>query len=138
MEIDDQPDWMTPLILYLEKGELPEDKNKAQGLKAKAVKFFLEEGQLYCRTFSSPVLKCIGPSEAEYCLQEVHEGICGDHLSAKALTYKIIRQGYYWPTIHNDVVEFVKKCRNCQLFSKVQRQSPVLPSSVLSPTPFAV
>lgn len=95
MEIDDQPNWMTPLIAYLDKGELPEDKNKAQRLKAKAAKFFLEEGQLYRRIFSSPVLKCTRPNEAEYCLQEVHEGICGDHMSAKALAYKIIRQGYY-------------------------------------------
>ncbi|XP_074323770.1 uncharacterized protein LOC141660682 [Apium graveolens] len=93
MEIDNSPNWMTPFINYLEKGELPEDKGKAQRLKAKATKFFIEEGILYRRTFSSPILKCIGPGEAQYCLMEVHEGICGDHMSAKALAHKIIRQG---------------------------------------------
>ena len=67
LEIDDSPNWMTPFINYLEKGELPEDKGKAQRLKAKAAKFFIQEGLLFRRTFSSPVLKCIGPSEAEYC-----------------------------------------------------------------------
>nr|XP_017250520.1 PREDICTED: uncharacterized protein LOC108221132 [Daucus carota subsp. sativus] len=137
-EINNNPTWMTPLINYIEKGELPEDKGKAQRLKAKAAKFFVEEGTLFRRTYSSPILKCIGPEEAEYCLREVHEGICGDHMSAKGLAYKIIRQGYYWPTIHQDSVEFVKKCKNCQLFSNVPRVSPVLPSSVLSPIPFAV
>ncbi|XP_074377675.1 uncharacterized protein LOC141719189 [Apium graveolens] len=69
---------------------------------------------------------------------EVHEGICGDHMSAKALAHKIIRQGYYWPTIHQDALEFVKKCKERQLFSNVSRISPVLPYSVLSPIPFAV
>ncbi|XP_074377049.1 uncharacterized protein LOC141718567 [Apium graveolens] len=93
MEIDDGPNGMTLFINYLEKGELPEDKGKAQRLKAKAAKFFIEEGILYCRTFSSPILKCIGPGEAQYCMMEVHEGICGDHMSAKALAHKIIRQG---------------------------------------------
>nr|XP_017221119.1 PREDICTED: uncharacterized protein LOC108197890 [Daucus carota subsp. sativus] len=137
-EINSNPTWMTPLINYIERGELPEDKGKAQRLKAKAAKFFVEEGTLFRRTYSSPILKCIGPEEAEYCLREVHEGICGDHMSAKGLAYKIIRQGYYWPTIHQDSVEFVKKCKNCQLFSNVPRVSPVLPSSVLSPIPFAV
>nr|XP_017239743.1 PREDICTED: uncharacterized protein K02A2.6-like [Daucus carota subsp. sativus] len=137
-EINNDPTWMTPLINYIEKGELPEDKGKAQRLKAKAAKFFVEEGTLFRRTYSSPILKCIGPEEAEYCLREVHEGICGDHMSAKGLAYKIIRQGYYWPNIHQDAMEFVKKCKNCQLFSNVPRLSPVLPSSVLSPIPFAV
>ncbi|XP_074342429.1 uncharacterized protein LOC141679980 [Apium graveolens] len=93
MEIENSLNWMTPFINYLEKGKLPEDKGKAQRLKAKASKFFMEEGILYRRTFSSPTLKCIGPREAQYCLMEVHEGICGDHMSAKALALKIIRQG---------------------------------------------
>ncbi|XP_063939916.1 uncharacterized protein LOC135148542 [Daucus carota subsp. sativus] len=137
-EINNDPTWMTPLINYIEKGELPEDKGKAQRLKAKAAKFFVEGGTLFRRTYSSPILKCIGPEEAEYCLREVHEGICGDHMSAKGLAYKIIRQGYYWPTIHQDAMEFVKKCKNYQLFSNVPRVSPVLPSSVLSPIPFAI
>ncbi|XP_074336976.1 uncharacterized protein LOC141674152 [Apium graveolens] len=138
MEIDNSPNWMTPFINYLEKGELPEDKGKAQRLRAKAAKFFIEEGILYRQTFSSPILKCIGPGEAQYCLMEVHEGICGDHMSAKALAHKIIRQGYYWPTIHQDAIDFVKKCKECLLLSNVSRMSPVLPSSVLSPIPFAV
>ncbi|XP_074378275.1 uncharacterized protein LOC141719796 [Apium graveolens] len=138
MEINNNPNWMTPFINYLEKGELPEDKGKAQRLKAKVAKFFIEKGILYRRTFSSPIPKYIGPGEAEYCLTEVHEGICGDHMSAKALAHKIIRQGYYWPTIHQDALEFVKKCKECQFFSNVPQISPVLPSSVLSPIPFAL
>ncbi|XP_074363564.1 uncharacterized protein LOC141704145 [Apium graveolens] len=83
--------WMTPYIAYLRDGTLPEDQNKARYLKHKAARFFLEEGQLYRRIFSAPTLKCVDPEEANYCLREVHEGICGDHLAAKALAYKIIR-----------------------------------------------
>ncbi|XP_074377178.1 uncharacterized protein LOC141718697 [Apium graveolens] len=83
--------WMTPYIAYLRDGTLPEDQNKARYLKHKAARFFLEDGQLYRRTFSAPTLKCVDPDEANYCLREVHEGICGDHLAAKALAYKIIR-----------------------------------------------
>ncbi|XP_074355737.1 uncharacterized protein LOC141695388 [Apium graveolens] len=59
-------------------------------------------------------------------------------MSVKALAHKIIRQGYYWPTIHQDAIEFVKKCKECQLFSNVSQISPFLPSSVLSPIPFTV
>ncbi|XP_074342796.1 uncharacterized protein LOC141680479 [Apium graveolens] len=113
--------WMTPFIAYLKDGTLPEDQNKARYLKYKAARFFLEDNQLK-RTFFPPTLKCIDPEEAYYYLREVHEGICGDHLAAKALAYKVIRQGYYWPTIHEDAVAY----------------SPSLPGSMLSPVPFAV
>ncbi|XP_074336017.1 uncharacterized protein LOC141673183 [Apium graveolens] len=130
--------WMTPYIAYLRDGTLPEDKNKARYLKHKAARFFLEEGQLYRRTFSAPTLKCVDPEDANYCLQEVHEGIRGNHLASKALAYKIIRQGYYWPTIHSDAVAYVQKCPQCQKFENVPRQSPSLPGSVLSPISFAV
>ncbi|XP_074330151.1 uncharacterized protein LOC141667497 [Apium graveolens] len=109
MEIDNNLNWMTPFIKYLEKGKLPEDKGKAQRLKAKTSKFFVEKGLLYRRTFSSPIPKCIGLGEAEYCLMEVHERICGDHMSVKALAHKIIRRGYYLPTTQKDANEFVKK-----------------------------
>ncbi|XP_074323814.1 uncharacterized protein LOC141660724 [Apium graveolens] len=91
LEIESNRNWMTPFINYLEKGELPKDKGKAQRLKAKAAKFFLEEGLLYRRTFSSPILKCVRPEEAKYCLAEVHEGIYEDHMTTKALAHKIIR-----------------------------------------------
>ncbi|XP_074347689.1 uncharacterized protein LOC141686563 [Apium graveolens] len=129
---------MIPYIAYLRDGTLPEDQNKARYLKHKAARFFLEEGQIYRRTFFAPTLKCVDPEEANYCLREVHEGICGDHLAAKALAYKIIRQGYYWPTTHFDSVAYVQKCPQCQKFSNVPKQSPSLPASVLSPILFAV
>ncbi|XP_074377335.1 uncharacterized protein LOC141718858 [Apium graveolens] len=129
--------WMTPYIAYLKDDTLSEDQNKARYLKYKAARFFLEDNQLYRRTFSAPTLKCVDSDEADYCLREVHEGMCGDHLAAKALTYKVI-QGYYWPTIHADSVSYVKKCSKCQKFSNVPKQGSSLPGSVLSRIPFAV
>ncbi|XP_074373652.1 uncharacterized protein LOC141714001 [Apium graveolens] len=119
--ISSPDNWMTPYIAYLKVGTLPEDQNKARYLKYKAARFFLEDDQLYRRTFSASTLKCVDPDEADYYPWEVHEGICGDHLAAKAPAYKIIRQGYYWPTIHADVVAYVKKCSKCQKFSNVPK-----------------
>ncbi|XP_074362237.1 uncharacterized protein LOC141702474 [Apium graveolens] len=136
--IDSPDNWMTPFIAYLRGGTLSEDQNKAKYLKHKAAHFFLKNGQLYRRTFSAPTVKCVDPVEAHHCLWVVHEGICEDHLAAKALAYKIIRQGYHGPIIHSDFVSYVKKCLQCQKFNNVPKQSPSLPVSVLSPIPFAV
>ena len=62
---------------------------------------------LYKRGFSMPYLKCVEEDEAKYILKEVHDGICGDHIGPRSLVSKIIRIGYFWPTMQKDVREFV-------------------------------
>ncbi|XP_017221564.1 uncharacterized protein LOC135148512 [Daucus carota subsp. sativus] len=134
----DEDNWMTPLIAYIRHGTLPTDHSKARQVKAHAAKFFLQDNILYRRNFDSPILKCVDDDEATYCMREVHEGICGDHMAGKALTHKILRQGYYWPTMAKDCKAFVRACHQCQLFSNVPRTAPAVPVSILSPIPFAV
>ncbi|KAK3038251.1 hypothetical protein RJ639_030860 [Escallonia herrerae] len=40
-----------------------------------AARFALVDGVLYKKSFSLPYLKCLSPKEADYALQEVHEGL---------------------------------------------------------------
>ena len=95
------------------------------------------DGQLYRRSYSYPFLKCVGPTEARLVLQEIHEGVCGNHVGGRALAYKALRQGYFWETMKEDASDFVKKCDRCQRHATVQRQ-PSNPISQLSvPWPFA-
>ena len=51
--------------------------------------------ELYKRGFSQPYLRCVEEEKAKYILEEVHEGICSDHIGAKSLIRKIIRAGYF-------------------------------------------
>ncbi|XP_070039357.1 uncharacterized protein [Nicotiana tomentosiformis] len=55
---------------------LPEDKNKSQLLRLKAAKYCLIEGNLYSKMFGGPLARCLGPSQTEYAMREVHEGHC--------------------------------------------------------------
>ena len=47
-------------------------------------------------------MRCLVPEEAEYVMREVHEGIYGNHSRVRSLVHKLIRAGYYWPTIQKD------------------------------------
>lgn len=38
-----------------------------------------------------PYLHCLNEDEALYMLQEVHEGVCGNHTTEGSLAHKIIR-----------------------------------------------
>ncbi|XP_074355725.1 uncharacterized protein LOC141695377 [Apium graveolens] len=83
------PHAISVALIWEEKGlQRPVYYNNAKYLKHKAARFYLKNDQLYRRTFSAPTLKCVDPEKAYYCLREVHEGIYGDHLAAKALAYK--------------------------------------------------
>lgn len=130
--------WMTPYLNYLVDGVLPLDQMLAKKIKHKSLNFLLIDGDLYRRAYFSPLLRCLVPSKAEYILLEVHEGICGDHIAAKALTYKVFRQGYYWHTIFKEATKYVKKCTKCQLNSPITYQPPEELYSILSPIPFVV
>ena len=64
----------------------------------------------------------LAPDEANYVLREVHERACGNHSGARALVHKVVRVGYYWPTIQADAKAYIKVCDQCQRFSNVHRQ----------------
>ncbi|WP_374695624.1 integrase zinc binding domain-containing protein [Areca yellow leaf disease phytoplasma] len=66
-------------------------------------------------------MKCLIPSDADYALREVHEGICAI-IRGRSLAYKIIRQGYYWPTMQKDAADFVRRCDSCQRYANIQRR----------------
>ena len=88
-----EPSWMDPIVRYLKTGVLPTDTSAAHKIRRMAPHYTLVDEQLYKRSFSLPLLKWLLPSEAKYALQEVHDGLCGNHLGGRALAHKILRQG---------------------------------------------
>ena len=107
--ITSKPSWMDPIWDYLLGGLLPSDPKEAAKLGTRSARFNVHKGRLYKRGFFAPILKCIEERDADYVLKEVHEGVCGNHIGARALVGKVLRQGYYWPTILRDATDLVRK-----------------------------
>ncbi|GKV24654.1 hypothetical protein SLEP1_g34238 [Rubroshorea leprosula] len=131
------PSWTTPLINYLQSGELPEDSSVAKLVRRRAAHFTLVDNQLYKRAASMPLLRCLTPYEVEYAVREVHEGVCGTHIGGKTLARKLLRHGYYWPTMVEDAQIYVKKCPTCQFNADDIHMPGEMLSSLSSPWPFA-
>ncbi|KAL5583458.1 hypothetical protein UlMin_015900 [Ulmus minor] len=93
--ISDKPTWMDPIMAYLRDGTLPQDKFEARRLRYRSARYYLDKDKLRKRSFSSPSLTCLNEDKAKYVLQQVHEGVCGNHSSGRALEHKVLRQGYY-------------------------------------------
>ena len=131
-----EPSWMDPIWDYLIEGLLPNDPKEASKLTTRSARFTVHRGSLYKRGFFTPILKCIAGEDADYVLREVHEGECGNHIGARALAGKALRQGYYWPTMLRDAIELVRKCKVCQEQSKISHLPSEPLTSVISLWPF--
>ena len=75
---------------YLNNGELPSAPSERMSLKRRAFSFTSVEGTLYKRCFITPLIKCLGPNETQEVLADIHDGIRGQHLGAKALAKRIL------------------------------------------------
>ncbi|GJY23504.1 reverse transcriptase domain-containing protein [Tanacetum coccineum] len=71
--------WMTPIHEYLTDETLPAERKKARAIKRKSQRFAIINGILYKKSFLGPWLRCVGPSQANYVLREIHEGSCSMH-----------------------------------------------------------
>ncbi|GKD20077.1 reverse transcriptase domain-containing protein, partial [Tanacetum coccineum] len=110
-----RPTWMTPIMEYLKDRTLPDDRKEASKLRIKARQYELLEGVLYRRSFLKPWLRCVGPLQADYVIREIHEGSCSMHAGPWSVVAKAMRLGYYWPTMHQDARDTIRKCKDCQI-----------------------
>ena len=109
---------MDSIIRLLKEDILLEEIIEADKVRRKATSYWLSENhKLYKRSFSGPYLLCVHPELTESLLKELHEGICGSHTGGRSLAYSAITQGYWWPNMHREALEYVRKCDQCQRFA---------------------
>ncbi|XP_057426101.1 uncharacterized protein LOC130719494 [Lotus japonicus] len=118
-----EPSWMDPIIDFL--SQQPQDESKNTKEKRREASFYtLVGGQMYRQGIMSPMLKCVDAAKSQEIMAEVHEGVCSSHIGGRYLAVKVLRAGFYWPTIKKDCLEYVKKCSKCQVFSDIHRAPP--------------
>ena len=129
--------WMTPIARYIQEGVLPVEPRDARTVRRRATSFFFENGQLYKRSFGRPALRCITPEQGLEIIKEIHEGLCGNHQGERTVRHKVLRLGYFWPTIQEQARKFVKTCIKCQHHGPRIGNPPAEMKSITSPIPFA-
>ncbi|XP_048496327.1 uncharacterized protein LOC104906710 [Beta vulgaris subsp. vulgaris] len=129
--------WMSPIIEYKKTGQLPIDPLEAKYVKARDKWFELWDGTFYKMAFNRPLLKCISREDGLEVLKELHEGACASHNRGRALGEKVLRTGYYWPTLKEDALLYAKKCNSCQRHGNIYQKPSNYLTRVLFPLPFA-
>ena len=108
------PSWMDSIIRFLKEDVLAKERIEADKVRRMATSYWLsEDHKLYKRSFSGPYLLCVHPELTESLLEELHEGICGSHTRGRSLAHRTITQGYWWPNMQREALEYVRKCDQC-------------------------
>jgi ribonuclease HI len=132
--------WQTPYLQYLHREELPLDRAEARRLARRAKSFVLlgDEKELYHRSPSGILQRCISITKGQELLQKIHSGACGHHAAPRALVGNAFRQGFYWTTAVADATRIVRTCQGCQFYAR-QTHLPAQALQTIPITwPFAV
>jgi hypothetical protein len=110
-----KPDWRIPYLDHLTQGDLPSDKIEARRIarRAKSFVIFGDSKELYRRSPTGILQRCITNEEGRNLLKDLHLGACGHHTAPQTLVGNAFRQGFYWPTAVFNAVKLVRSYKGC-------------------------
>ena len=92
--------WYADIFFMLQNLQPPTGLSKT---RARSVKFCIIEQYIYWKDPGGILLNFLLENEAQRITKEFHEGDCGRHHSWKVTANKILRAGFYWPSLFSDV-----------------------------------
>ena len=97
-------EWYSDIIYYLKNLSCPDHlvDYKRRALRLRAMKYCLIEDGLGWKNPDGVILRCVNKEEAKKILEELHSRHCSGHFVARTTAHKILRAGYYWPTLFLD------------------------------------
>ena len=112
--------WYGDIIIYLQTLKVPShlSRDERRWLRHVFKNYLIVDNNLYHRGVDFIFRCCLTHEEAEVVLNDCYGGACGGHLSGLSTAQKILRAGYFWPSIFKDCVDAVKRCHPCQVFAR--------------------
>ena len=107
--------WFANIANYLVSGVLPYELDYRQRKKfLHDIKvYYWEEPLLYKRCADGLIKRCIPQDEVQDVLKYCYSMDVGGHFGVSKITSKVLQSSFWWPTLFNDVREFVLTCDRC-------------------------
>eukprot|EP00253_Pinus_taeda_P014336 PITA_14336 len=117
-----------------EKPEVQSMQNEQVELREEPL--WINEMMIYERQVSEALLDldswCLEKDDTDHVLKEMHNGPAGGHYGGETTAHKILRVGYYWPTVFRDSHAYARKCKVCQTAAGRERKPTVPLRSVMT------
>ena len=104
-------EWYTEVIYYLKHMEAAPHltENEKRSMKLQAIRYIIVKHSLWWRNFEGIVLKCVDQEKTQEIFNEMHIGVCGGHYMTKTTAHKVMRVGFWWPSLFKDAQILVRK-----------------------------
>eukprot|EP00253_Pinus_taeda_P002987 PITA_02987 len=131
--------WYGDILIYLQTSSFRPgtSKDAQRRIRRQSQPYRIIGDTLYRFGADSILCHCLTHEEAERVLNDCHSGACGGHMSGYATTQKILRAGYFWPSIFKDCILAVRSCHECQIFQRKMRALPAPLHPVVTVGPFS-
>jgi hypothetical protein len=131
------PSWYEYIAQFLSTQQFPPHMNKHERRKVRVNNshFLIISDKLYRRGIDGILRRCVDYTEFPSILEACHDSACGGHFSGHLIAQKVLRTGYFWPTLFADVEDHTKRCDPCQRYARndLHMDLPLHPSLPLTP-----
>ena len=130
--------WYANIIFVLLNLQAPPgwSRTKARFLKMKSMKYCIIDNALFWKDNGGTLLNCLLKDKADKVMQEFHARDCGGHLYWKTTADKLLRAGFYWPTLFANVKKHVTSCHKCQICEGKRKLLPLPLKPISTEMPF--
>jgi hypothetical protein len=133
-----QESWYEKLTYLLHHGTFPENLNprERRSLMLKSAQYRLINSVLFRFNYDGVILRCLERKDADKVLNELHDGPVGGNFAGNTISHKILRVGYYWPTLFRDAYTYARNCKTCQISTRREKREVVPLQPVVITRPF--
>jgi hypothetical protein len=93
--VREAPTWVKPIKEFLVNDGLPADETESRRIQRRSKAYNIINGDMYKRSVTGVLQRCVELEEGKEMLQEIHQGECGQHASSRALVAKVFWHGFY-------------------------------------------
>eukprot|EP00253_Pinus_taeda_P002860 PITA_02860 len=129
--------WYADIANYLVAGKLPSHLSHREKRKIihQIARYSWISGCLFHTGLDQETWRCIREDEVYDILKACHDGPCGGNFADKRTAHKVLRMGYYWPSLFKDAKRYVRACDSCQRMGQPNHRDeiPLNPQVILEP-----
>eukprot|EP00253_Pinus_taeda_P036332 PITA_36332 len=118
--------WYGDIIIYLQTQTYRSNtsRSKQRRIRYQAKDYVIVGDTLHHCGIDTILRRCLTLEEAEKVLNDCHSSACGGNQYGYATAQRILRAGYFWPTMFKDCITTVRSCHACQIFDSKTRRPP--------------
>ena len=122
-EVSPMP-WFADYVNYLVAKVIPQEFTYQQKKKFffKLRHYYWEEPILYKHYADQVIRRCLPEEEMGSILAHCHSLECGGYFRGNRTSAKVLRSGFYWPTLFRDAHAYVSACDRCQRMGSIFRR----------------